>query len=68
MEDRNELALLEEEKTYNPNSLIAQLRSICKTKKKFEILVAGQNLFIISFEDENDFEHIMEGHAWFFRK
>ncbi|MFQ6642763.1 hypothetical protein Gotur_017531, partial [Gossypium turneri] len=55
-------------KTYNPNSLRAQLRSICKTKKKFEILVAGQNLFIIFFEDENYFEHIMEGHPWFFRK
>ncbi|KAK8301939.1 hypothetical protein V6Z11_D04G052500 [Gossypium hirsutum] len=55
-------------KTYNPNSLKAQLRSIWKTKKKFEILVAGQNLFIISFEDEDDLEHIMEGHPWFFQK
>ncbi|PPD82730.1 hypothetical protein GOBAR_DD20345 [Gossypium barbadense] len=57
MEDENE-------KTYNPNSLKAQLRSIWKTKKKFEILVAGQNLFIISFEDEDDLEHIMERHPW----
>ncbi|MBA0777650.1 hypothetical protein Gotri_005645, partial [Gossypium trilobum] len=31
-------------KTYNPDGLRAQLRSICKTKKKFEILVAGQSI------------------------
>ncbi|MBA0809184.1 hypothetical protein Gohar_024856 [Gossypium harknessii] len=55
-------------KTYNLDSLRAQLRSIWKTKKKFEILVAGQNLFIISFKDEDDLEHIMEGRPWFFRK
>ncbi|MBA0814319.1 hypothetical protein Gohar_020158 [Gossypium harknessii] len=55
-------------KTYNPNSLKAQLRSIWKTKKKFEILVTGQNLFIISFEDEDDLEHIMEGRPWFFQQ
>lgn len=55
-------------KTYNLNSLRAQLRSIWKTKKKFEILVAGQDLFIISFEDEDNLEHIMEGRPWFFLK
>ncbi|KAH1107565.1 hypothetical protein J1N35_011333 [Gossypium stocksii] len=43
-------------KMYNPDSLRAQLKSIWKTKKKFEILVAGQNLFTISFEDEEDLE------------
>ncbi|PPS04076.1 hypothetical protein GOBAR_AA16593 [Gossypium barbadense] len=45
-------------KTYNPNSLRAQLRSIWKTRKKFEILIAGQNLFTISLEDEEDLEQI----------
>lgn len=44
------------------------MRSIWKTKKKFEIKVAGQNLFLISFEDENDLETVMEGSPWLFRK
>ncbi|KAK5820527.1 hypothetical protein PVK06_025574 [Gossypium arboreum] len=94
MDERSEVALLEEElikltvksslvipskspmlicsewtkKTYNPDSLRAQLRSIWKTKKKFEILIAGQNLFTISFEDEEDSEQILEGRPWLFRK
>ncbi|KAH1082045.1 hypothetical protein J1N35_021806 [Gossypium stocksii] len=55
-------------KTYNPESLRVELRSIWKTKKKFEILVARQNLFIISFKDEDDLEQIMDGRPWFFRK
>ncbi|KAH1063847.1 hypothetical protein J1N35_028834 [Gossypium stocksii] len=87
MEEKNKVALLEEEliqlmvksslvtlsenqtliysvwtkKTYNPDSLRVQLRSIWKTKKKFEILITGQNLFTISFEDEEDLEQILEG-------
>ncbi|KAK5812430.1 hypothetical protein PVK06_027860 [Gossypium arboreum] len=55
-------------KTYNPDSLRAQLRSIWKTKKKFEILIAGQNLFTISFKDEEDLEQILERHPWLIRK
>ncbi|KAH1047986.1 hypothetical protein J1N35_038770 [Gossypium stocksii] len=94
MEERNKIALLEEEllqltvksslvaplenltllcsiwmrKMYNPDSLRAQLRSIWKTTKKFEILVAGQNLFTISFEDDEDLEQILEGCLWLFLK
>ncbi|MBA0762522.1 hypothetical protein Gotri_012121 [Gossypium trilobum] len=42
MEDENDFVWTR--KTYNPNSLRAQLRSIWKTKKKFEIIVAGQSV------------------------
>ncbi|KAG8484825.1 hypothetical protein CXB51_021533 [Gossypium anomalum] len=55
-------------KTYNPDSLRAQLRSVRKTKKKFEILIVGQNLFMISFEDEEDLEQILECRPWLFHK
>ncbi|KAL1185661.1 hypothetical protein V6Z11_A01G127900 [Gossypium hirsutum] len=55
-------------KNYNLDSLRAQVRSIWKTKKKFEIMIAGQNLFKIVFEDEEDLEQIMNGRPWFFRK
>lgn len=48
-------------KSYNPNSFQAQMKSIWKTRKKFEIQVAGQNLFMISFEDKEDLELILEG-------
>ncbi|KAK5837063.1 hypothetical protein PVK06_012873 [Gossypium arboreum] len=30
--------------------------------------MAGQNLFLISFENEDDMEIIMEGRPWFFRR
>lgn len=43
-------------KTYHPDSLRVQLKCIWKTKKKFDIQVVGQNLFLISFEDEEDVE------------
>ncbi|MBA0752093.1 hypothetical protein Gogos_000962, partial [Gossypium gossypioides] len=49
-------------KSYNPNSFRAQMKSIWKRKKKFEIQVVGQNLFLISFEDEKDLELILEGY------
>lgn len=39
-----------------------------KQKKKFKILIVRQNLFTISFEDEEDLEQILEGQPWFFRK
>lgn len=55
-------------KNYNPDSLRAQVRSIWKTKKKFEIMIASQNLFKIIFDDEEDLEQIMNGRPWFFRK
>ncbi|PPS05425.1 hypothetical protein GOBAR_AA15248 [Gossypium barbadense] len=55
-------------KTYNPDSLRAQLKSIWKTNKKFEILITGQNLFTISFEDQDDLEQIMKGRPWLFQK
>ncbi|MBA0676961.1 hypothetical protein Goari_018395 [Gossypium aridum] len=34
-------------KLYNPESFKAQMRSIWKTRKKFEILMVRQNLFLI---------------------
>ncbi|KAA3472331.1 reverse transcriptase [Gossypium australe] len=55
-------------KTFNPESMKAQLRSIWKTKEKFEIQTAGQNLFLIVFDQEEDLEMIMEGRPWLFRK
>ncbi|MBA0844824.1 hypothetical protein Goarm_023093 [Gossypium armourianum] len=56
------------EKFYNPESFKAQMRSIWKTRKNFEILNAGQNLFLIEFDLDEDLEAIMEGRPWLFRK
>ncbi|MBA0813137.1 hypothetical protein Gohar_027017 [Gossypium harknessii] len=44
------------EKLYNPKSFRAQMKSLWKTKKKFEIHTAGQNLYLIVFELEEDLE------------
>ncbi|KAH1082553.1 hypothetical protein J1N35_022314 [Gossypium stocksii] len=55
-------------KTYNADNLRVKLRSIWKKRKKFEILLVGQNLFSISFKDEEYLEQIMEGRPWLFRK
>ncbi|XP_052484766.1 uncharacterized protein LOC128039888 [Gossypium raimondii] len=55
-------------KLYNPESFKAQMRSVWKTKKKFEIQLAGHNLYLIMFESEEDLELIMEGRPWLFRK
>ncbi|KAK5793771.1 hypothetical protein PVK06_034929 [Gossypium arboreum] len=55
-------------KFYNPDSFRAQMKSIWKTRKKFEIKLEGQNLFLIMFESEEDLELIMEGQPWLFRK
>lgn len=44
------------------------MKSIWKSKKKVDIQVAGQNLFLISFDLEEDLEMIMEGRSWIFRK
>ncbi|MFQ6646038.1 hypothetical protein Gotur_020546 [Gossypium turneri] len=56
------------EKLYNPKSFRAQMKSLWKTKKKFEIHTAGQNLYLIVFELEEDLELIMEERPWLFRK
>ncbi|MBA0620387.1 hypothetical protein Godav_006107 [Gossypium davidsonii] len=56
------------EKLYNPESFRAQMKSIWKTRKKFEIQRVGQNLFLIVFDLEEDLESIMEGRPWLFRK
>lgn len=53
---------------FNPDSFKAQMRSIWKTTKKFEISRVAQSLFLISFENENDMEQILEGRPWFFRR
>ncbi|PPR88967.1 hypothetical protein GOBAR_AA31717 [Gossypium barbadense] len=55
-------------KSYSPDSLCAQLRSIWKTRRKFGIYAAGQNLFQISFEEEDDLEMIMDSRPWFFKR
>lgn len=53
-------------KTYNLDSFCVQMRSIWKTRKKFEIQIIGQNLIVISFEDEDDLESVLEGSPWLF--
>lgn len=55
-------------KSYNPDSFRAQMKNIWKTRKKFNIHVAGQNLFKIEFDNEDDLELILEGHPWLFRR
>ncbi|KAA3470617.1 reverse transcriptase [Gossypium australe] len=55
-------------KHFNTESLRAQLKSIWKTKRKFDIQMVGQNLFLIVFDLEEDLESIMEGRPWLFRK
>lgn len=55
-------------KSYNLDSLRAQLRCIWKIKKKFEIQIVWQNLFMVMFEDKEDLKSILEGRQWFFRK
>ncbi|MBA0730113.1 hypothetical protein Golax_023351 [Gossypium laxum] len=55
-------------KSYNHDSFKAQMKSIWKTKEKFEIQLVGQNLFLITFESEDDLESVMEGQPWLFRK
>ncbi|PPD90934.1 hypothetical protein GOBAR_DD12137 [Gossypium barbadense] len=55
-------------KSYNPDSFKAHMKSIWKTKKKFEIQSVGQNLFLIVFGLEKDLETVMEGQPWLFRK
>ncbi|MBA0877085.1 hypothetical protein Goshw_022817 [Gossypium schwendimanii] len=47
-------------KSYNQHSFKAQMKSIWKTKKKFEIQSVGQNIFLIVFESEEDLETVME--------
>ncbi|MBA0786569.1 hypothetical protein Gotri_026561 [Gossypium trilobum] len=54
--------------SYNHDSFKAQMKSIWKTKEKFEIQLVGQNLFLITFESEDDLETVMEGQPWLFRK
>ncbi|MBA0672813.1 hypothetical protein Goklo_007338 [Gossypium klotzschianum] len=55
-------------KLYNPDSFRAHMKSLWKTRKKFEIRMVGQNLFLIIFEMEEDLELILEGRPWLFRK
>lgn len=53
-------------KSFNPDNLRAQLKIIWKTKKKFEIKLAGQNLFLITFENVDDLEFVLEDSPWHF--
>lgn len=46
----------------------AQLKSLRKIKKKFDIKVAGPNLFLIEFELEDYLEVVMAGRPWLFRR
>ncbi|PPD74473.1 hypothetical protein GOBAR_DD28602 [Gossypium barbadense] len=56
------------EKMYNPDSFRAHMKGIWKIRKKFEIQVVGQNLFLRIFELEEDLELILEGRPWLFQK
>ncbi|MBA0813634.1 hypothetical protein Gohar_027466 [Gossypium harknessii] len=47
-------------KLYNPESFRAHMKSIWKTRRKFEIQMVGQNLFSIVFELADDLELILE--------
>lgn len=42
------------------------MKSLWKSKKRFDIPFADQNLFLISFDDANDMEKILEGRLWLF--
>lgn len=55
-------------KSFNPNRLRAQLKSLWKTKKKFDIKVTGPNLFLILFDSEDDLEMTMAGRPWLFHR
>ncbi|MBA0576851.1 hypothetical protein Golob_027514, partial [Gossypium lobatum] len=55
-------------KLYNPESFRAHMKGIWKTRKKFEIQMVGQNLFLIVFELAEDLEMILEGKPWLFHK
>lgn len=44
------------------------MRSLWKTRKIFEIQIAGQNLFLILFDNTKDLEQILKGRPCFFRK
>lgn len=46
------------QKMFNLDIFRAQFKSIWKTKKKFDIRLAGQNLFLISFDCEEDLEFV----------
>ncbi|MBA0870808.1 hypothetical protein Goshw_017473 [Gossypium schwendimanii] len=56
------------EKPYNSESFRAQMKNIWKTRKKFEIQMVGQYLFLIIFYLEEDLETIMERRPWLFCK
>lgn len=55
-------------RTYNPNSLREQLKSLWKTKKMFNIKFAGQSLFLLSFESSKDMEFVLGGCPWLFQR
>lgn len=57
------LCMVWTKKLYNLDNFRAQLKIIWKTRKKFEIQVARQNLFMVLFEDEEDLETILEGRS-----
>lgn len=44
------------------------MKSIWKTRKKFEINVIGQNLFMIVFDEEDDLESVLRGRPWLFKR
>ncbi|KAK5835557.1 hypothetical protein PVK06_011248 [Gossypium arboreum] len=62
------ICLVWTKKSFNPESFRTQMKSIWKTKKKFEIQLVGQNLFLIVFDLEEDLETVLEGRPWLFRK
>lgn len=55
-------------KTFNLDSFRAQMKSVWKTSKKFDIDMVGQNLFLVFSDNEMYMEHIMEEGSWFFKR
>lgn len=55
-----------DKKTLQSRQFFSTIKSIWKTNRKFEIEVVGQDLFLISFEDEEYLEFVLEGCPWFF--
>lgn len=55
------LCMVWSKKSYNSDRFRVQMKSLWKVKKKFDIQIAGQNLFLIIFENDDDLETILEG-------
>lgn len=55
------LCMFWSKKSYNLDSFRAQMMSLWKVKTKVDIQIAGQNLFLIIVENDDDLDTILEG-------